>query len=197
MSWRDSPWLTVLAVSLLCVTLQWSGATEALEYQRQFIADGQWWRLLTGNLLHTNNWHLLMNLAGFWVVVFIHRTHYHNFQLACLLAILLLSEGLGLWLAFPALTAYVGLSGILHGLFTYGALNDIRIGWRSGYLLLAGVIAKVIWEQFMGGNSEVTQLIGARVATEAHLVGLVDGILAFMLFRFMFTLFPFQSKNKR
>ncbi|MCL1073174.1 rhombosortase [Shewanella dokdonensis] len=181
MNWRPSPWLSVATVSVLCIVLQWADTIDLMEYQRQFIADGQWWRLLTGNLIHTNLWHLLMNLAGFWVVVFIHRVHYGNRHLAWLLLALCLTEGLGLWFAFPALSAYVGLSGVLHGLFAYGALNDIKIGWRSGYLLLVGVIAKVVWEQVMGGNAEVTQLIGARVATEAHLVGLLSGIGIFLL----------------
>jgi membrane associated rhomboid family serine protease len=33
----------------------------------------------------------------------------------------------------------------------------------------------------MGANAEVTQLIGARVAIEAHLVGLLSGIGIFLL----------------
>ncbi|MDN5369521.1 MAG: hypothetical protein PWP74_829 [Shewanella sp.] len=181
MNWRVSPWLTVLTVSVLCGVLQWADAADIMEYQRQFIAQGQWWRLLTGNLIHTNHWHLLMNLAGFWVVVFIHRVHYSNTHLAWLLIALCITEGLGLWIAFPTLSAYVGLSGVLHGLFAYGALSDIKIGWRSGYLLLVGVMAKVTWEQTMGANAEVTQLIGARVAIEAHLVGLLSGIGIFLL----------------
>jgi len=181
MNWRVSPWLTVLTVSVLCGVLQWADAADIMEYQRQFIAQGQWWRLLTGNLIHTNHWHLLMNLAGFWVVVFIHRVHYGNRHLAWLLLTLCITEGLGLWFAFPTLSAYVGLSGVLHGLFAYGALSDIKIGWRSGYLLLVGVMAKVTWEQTMGANAEVTQLIGARVAIEAHLVGLLSGIGIFLL----------------
>ncbi|TCN80846.1 rhombosortase [Shewanella fodinae] len=181
MNWRVSPWLTVLTISMLCTVLQWADAADIMEYQRQFIAQGQWWRLLTGNLIHTNLWHLLMNLAGFWVVVFIHRVHYGNRHLAWLLLTLCITEGLGLWFAFPTLSAYVGLSGVLHGLFAYGALSDIKIGWRSGYLLLVGVMAKVTWEQTMGANAEVTQLIGARVAIEAHLVGLLSGIGIFLL----------------
>jgi len=181
MNWRVSPWLTVLTISMLCTVLQWADAADIMEYQRQFIAQGQWWRLLTGNLIHTNLWHLLMNLAGFWVVVFIHRVHYGNRHLAWLLLALCITEGLGLWFAFPTLSAYVGLSGVLHGLFAYGALSDIKIGWRSGYLLLVGVMAKVTWEQTMGANAEVTQLIGARVAIEAHLVGLLSGIGIFLL----------------
>ncbi|MFQ6371005.1 rhombosortase [Shewanella sp. YIC-542] len=176
---NPSPWLTLILLTLLCVLLQYAGLDEWLIYQRQAIGDGQLWRLLSGNLLHTNLWHLLMNMAGLWVVVFIHRMHYAHWQLALLLLLLLLLEGAGLYWGFPQLMAYVGLSGVLHGLFAYGALCDIRIGWRSGYLLLAGVTLKVIWEQLQGGNAQMTQLIDARVATEAHLVGLLSGVLLF------------------
>ena len=70
---------------------------------------------------------------------------------------------------------------MLHGLFTYGAIKDITTGLKSGYLLLFGVIIKVAYEQVYGASQEVTEMIGARVATEAHLVGVISGIIIFLM----------------
>ncbi len=176
-------WRAVLALSLLCLVLQSAGLTDNLAYQRPDIASGELWRILTGNLMHTNWWHLLMNLAGLWVVTYIHRMHYRASGFVLLMLLLGVMQGIGLYLFVPSLLGYVGLSGALHGLFVFGALCDIRKGWRSGWLLLIGVTAKVISEQTLGASNDVTALIGARVATEAHLIGLISGVLLFALFR--------------
>lgn len=175
-------WGAVIALSVMCIVLQTLGLSDALAYQRSDIANGQLWRLLSGNFMHTNVWHLVMNLAGFWVVTFIHRMHYRAGGFMGLMLLLCLLQGLGLYLFVPSLLGYVGLSGALHGLFAFGALSDIRRGWRSGWLLLVGVVAKVTSEQTLGASNDVTALIGARVATEAHLIGLLSGIALFVLY---------------
>ncbi|MCG6410091.1 rhombosortase, partial [Vibrio fluvialis] len=44
-----------------------------------------------------------------------------------------------------------------------------------------GVVAKVVWEQAFGSSMGTEQLIHARVATEAHLAGVIGGLgLAYM-----------------
>ena len=168
--------MLAFGVSILSVTLSFTNLAPTLAYQRELILDGQWWRLVTGNLLHTNLWHLLMNLAGMWVIVALHEQHYRLKALSLLLVCLCLLQGLGLLIFYPALIGYVGLSGVLHGLFAYGAVFDIRDGYKSGYLLLLGIIAKVAYEQYFGASVEVTALIDARVATEAHLIGMLTGM---------------------
>ena len=181
-----SPYGSALMITLVCVSLFYMQLDDLLAYQRVQILDGQWWRLLSGNLLHTNAWHLYMNLAGLWVILALHEQHYQARGLCLLFCILCLMQGLGLLVFFPDLIGYVGLSGMLHGLFTYGAVLDIRRGLKSGYLLLLGVILKVSYEQYFGASIEMTQLINARVATEAHLVGLVSGMFcvgAFITFK--------------
>ncbi|WP_282167609.1 rhombosortase [Shewanella japonica] len=149
-----------------------------LSYRYDNIAQGEYLRIITGNLLHTNLWHLLMNLAGFWVILFLHESHYkgHISQFASLFISLCVLEGLGLYWFFPELKGYVGLSGLLHGLFTFGALLDIRKGYNSGYLLLLGVFAKVGYEMYFGASESVSAIINARVATESHFIGVLSGL---------------------
>ncbi|WP_445945438.1 rhombosortase [Shewanella sp.] len=174
----------ITAISSAFWGLEWfsaqgSSVADSFSYLRLNITQGQVWRLLTGNLLHTNLWHLAMNLAGLWVILFLHEMHYRKQALLIYLLFisLCLFEGLGLYFYYPALLSYVGLSGVLHGLFSFGAIMDITRGYRSGYLLLAGVLAKVCYEQTYGASDSVVELIGARVATESHLVGVISGII--------------------
>lgn len=179
------PYRFALVLSLICALLYLFGSGLAntsvnidalLAYRYDAITQGELWRVFSGNLLHTNHWHLLMNLGGLWAVMFLHHFHYSFKGASALFIGLCILEGLGLWCFYPELKGYVGLSGVLHGLFAYGAVADIQKGMKSGYLLLIGVIAKVGYEQLFGASTDVTEMIGARVATEAHLVGLISGL---------------------
>ena len=56
------PLLLTLCVLLACVFEPASG--EWLAYDRYAIEGFETWRLLTANIVHTNGWHALLNLAG-------------------------------------------------------------------------------------------------------------------------------------
>ncbi len=180
---RGKPYGVVFIITIICTLLFFLHFDGLLAYRRSAISSGEWWRLLSGNLLHTNHWHLLMNLAGLWVIAFLHEMHYRVGNFTLLFLSLAALQGIGLYLFYPTVGGYVGLSGLLHGLFTYGALKDIQRRIRSGYLLFVGVCAKVLYEQFYGATDQITQLIGARVATESHLIGVVCGIVLFVAIR--------------
>ena len=81
----------------------------------------------------------------------------------------------------PDIKQYVGLSGVLHGLFIWGAIEDIKAKDRTGYLLLLGVILKIAHEQYYGASEDVADLIGANVAINAHLWGAIGGVLAVII----------------
>nr|WP_246028460.1 rhombosortase [Shewanella atlantica] len=177
-------------ITACCTLLYFMETDSLLAFRRSAITNGEYWRLFTGNLLHTNQWHLLMNLAGLWVLLLLFKPHFKVLSFTFIFSALCLLQGLGLYLFYPGLLGYVGLSGMLHGLFTYGAIRDISTGLKSGYLLLLGVIIKVGYEQIFGASVQVTEMIGARVATEAHLVGVITGILSVGLFSLFANLYP-------
>lgn len=142
-----------------------------LQFDRQMIAQGEFWRLFTGNLFHTNSWHLVFNLAGLLMLSqlfgrLISPLHFILFTLLNSTAV----GGL-LYLFCPEIELYVGLSGYLHGLFVLGCLLEIQQGRQSSYLLLAAVIAKIGWEAYYGSSEQMSMMINATVATEAHLFG--------------------------
>ena len=86
--------------------------------------------------------------------------------------------GCALLLADPQMQ-YVGLSGILHGLFVWGACKDVENREKTGWLLLIGITIKVAAEQFGGDTSDIANLIDASVAIDAHLFGAFSGLVVF------------------
>lgn len=173
----------MLCVAVLLLLCQWLAPqlTADWQYDRVAIGQGQWWRLFSGHLLHTNHWHLLMNLAGLLVIWLMHGPHYRARSLLFLLVAGFALIGLALWLWSPAIRYYVGLSGWLHALLVWGACQDIQRQWSSGWLILAGVSAKIIWEQWQGASQQLITLIDAEVATDAHLYGAISGLLLYLL----------------
>nr|WP_133408633.1 rhombosortase [Parashewanella tropica] len=175
--------ITAISGVLFLLGLYSGSIDNTLAYQRHDISSGELWRIVTGNFLHSNHWHLLMNLGGLWVILFLHDMHYTRKDVWMLFAAWCVLEGLGLYLFYPSTIGYVGLSGVLHGLFAYGAIMDIRAEMRTGWLLLIGIIMKVAHEQLYGASADVASMINAPVATESHLIGMVSGfvVAAFIL----------------
>ncbi len=146
-------------------------------YQHQLISQGELWRAFTGHFLHTNGIHLLLNLAALILLWALHGNFYtlKNYSLLFITSALICSTGL--FYLSPEISQYVGLSGVLHGIFIFGALMDIRHKDKTGYLLFIGVWLKIAHEQFYGASEQVSTLIDANVAIDAHLWGAVGGLI--------------------
>lgn len=155
-----------------------------LVYQRHLISQGQWWRLWTGNLVHTNGWHLLLNLGGFWLLAMLNRPWLSPGNGLILITWLGSFVGIGLWVASPAVIWYAGFSGILYGLFLLAGLYGLyRRDWLTALVLLGGVCGKTLWDAFHTGNSLSADLIGAPVVYAAHGYGMVGaGLLAAIVY---------------
>ncbi|MCE0494645.1 rhombosortase [Vibrio salinus] len=163
--------LTLLSIPSVIALFE--PATSFFVWDKTSISTGQWWRILTGNFAHTNPEHCIMNLAALWLIALIFRpSACHYFAIT-----ILISLGVGFGLMFTSLQQYVGLSGTLHGVFMYLALQEYLHGHRHSWILVAGVTAKVIWEQLMGPATYTQELIQAPVAIQAHLTGLIWGTI--------------------
>lgn len=148
-----------------------------LSFDRDLIDKGEGWRIITGNLAHTNGWHLLLNLSGLAVLYSLFREYLTGWRLPVLLLLLGTAVGLGIWWWCPQTQWYMGLSGLLHGLFVWGAMQDIRYRRYSGWLMLLGIVIKLGLDFYSAGESPVSALIGARVHIESHLIGSASGLL--------------------
>lgn len=174
--------LILFGVLLLALQLAPDSIRAVLEYHRA--QPGQIWRAFTGHLLHSNPWHLLMNLGAFLLILMLHQTYYSLKSFGVLLLSGCIGISLLLYLFSPGIQIYVGLSGWLHCFLTIGAMLDIRHRIQSGWLILLGVIAKVVHEQWQGPDADLARLIDANVAIDAHLYGLICGLLLGIVFVF-------------
>ena len=169
--------LPPILLSLLSFTLMVLNTNDLLEFHRDKIAAGEIWRIFTGQFVHANPTHLLLNIVGIGFIWLLHAEHRTQSQYYIHNAFLALWTGLGIWLFVPDIKVYTGLSGLLHGVIVWGALKDIQVGMRSGILLFIGIWAKLAWEQWAGPSAEVGALIQSRVAIEAHLIGAIGGLI--------------------
>jgi len=172
----------------VCVTLVMifgSDTINWLRFDRVAILHGQLWRLLTAHLTHLGWSHLAMNIAGLWLIWMLFG---HTLSTSYWLIILLgsaLGVSLGLLAFRTDILWYVGLSGVLHGLFMGGCLMDIRNGRKDAMVLLALIIGKLLWEQFAGPLPGSEATAGGHVVVDAHLYGALSGAVLMLpvLFR--------------
>lgn len=153
-----------------------------LAYSLPLVEQQQWWRMLTGQLLHTNFNHLLLNCGGLLLIWLLHGEYYSIKRFIGLCITFAILIGLNIYW-FTDYHHYAGLSAILHSYLTYGALVDIIKKEKTGWLLLAGLISKVTYENIVGASADTETLINAQVATEAHFIGVIVGAFVFLVFK--------------
>jgi len=167
-----------IGIIVLCLLLQSTGFDQTLRFDRDAIAAGQIWLLLTGNFVHLGTSHLLMNLAGFVLVVALVWSRFDWKQWVLITLFSSLVVGIGLYLLDEDVFWYVGFSGTLHGLVIAGSLADLRFYPKSAGLLLLLVVGKLGWEQFAGALPGSESVAGGTVVVNAHLYGAIGGAIA-------------------
>lgn len=175
-----APLLVVIVSIVMALTEPVS--SHLFAYDRNQLDNFQWWRLITGHFLHTNSPHLLLNTAGVALLWALHGHYYNASRYLIQLLVLCLGTAIGLYLFDQQMQWFVGLSGVLHGLFIIGAYFDIKHSFKIGWLMLIGVWIKVIHEQIFGASEEVAELIAANVAVDAHLFGTITGSIIILYY---------------
>ena len=155
-------------------------ASQLLAYYHTGIAQFELWRLISATFCHTNFNHLLMNAFGLVITL---ALFINTFRLTKIFPIIIFNSlfiGIALFFLEPQIIWYVGLSGVLHGLFSYGVAADIANKDRWGYLLGAGFMIKIIYEQLFGAQQSTIELIDAPVLVNAHLYGALAGTVFYL-----------------
>ncbi|MGB1221827.1 MAG: rhombosortase [Alcanivoracaceae bacterium] len=171
-------YLVVLAavIGMAVLALFGDSAGEALRYRRDAVADGQWWRLVSCHLVHLNGWHALMNLTGFTLVCLFFDDLLSLRRLALWFLVSAPLVGIAFYLRDTSLAGYVGLSGLLHGLFVMCLLLGIRGQPALHLVVLALVVGRLVYEQTPGYDvNYAKEWIGGRVHVNAHLYGAMVG----------------------
>ncbi len=174
-----------LLLITLCLVVFHHHATihEALVYSAVDIHNGQWWRLFTGGLTHSNAWHLWLNIVAFWLIYSLFEYQkYSAKQLLTIFCFCHCTVNLAILWYSPDTLYYVGLSGTLHALFSLGATTYCFAGRLSGYSMLSAISIKILLEQAnQPENNFINTLIDAPVHHNAHAYGWLIGIVCAIL----------------
>ena len=175
--WAEQRLVVVIIGGMaLIMALAGDATWNALRYERGAILEGELWRLVTGHWVHLGWTHLAVNLVGLLLVWLLWGRALQNLQwLVCTLWIVL-AQSLLLLTLNPEIHWYVGLSGLLHGLFAVGALLQLRSDPLVGGAALAALAGKLLLEAFnLGGGATIPGI--DQVVVEAHLYGAVSGVV--------------------
>lgn len=169
------PWISV-AFTLVSIALSmYPSGLMHFCFDAQAIAQGEWWRLLTGHLVHSSAEHLIWDaLAFFCVGVYVEVNSSRLLAMSLLAG--LLSVDLLLLSAWSPLLFYCGLSGILFAPLAVA----LWLHWQNsrGLLSVAPMMicaGKIIWELVQQNNLLVNS--GWPAYPPAHLAGIVGGLL--------------------
>ena len=127
-----------------------------------------------------------MNMAALVMVVVFFSSYQTNryWLIGLVFMALFCSAGL---LLDNQLSRYVGLSGVLHGLFIVGGRWEFNRYRTSGAVLLVLIVGKLIWEQANGALPGSESMTGGRVAVNAHLYGAIAGGVYLLITEKMYT----------
>ena len=170
----------VVALLAVCALLAagGDGARELGRYQRDAIESGEYWRLVTGHLVHLGFGHLWPNLAALAIIGLLFEDVFRTADWLRVGAASAAAIDLGLYVLEPNVAWYVGLSGVLHGYVAAGALALLVRREKLGAVLAIGVAAKLTFEQVVGPVPFTAESVGGPVVVAAHLYGVVGGLLA-------------------
>lgn len=153
-----------------------------LRFDRAEIANLELWRLLSGHLLHLSWNHLLLNAVGLVLLMILFESSWWARDIIWGGLFSAFSISLGIYLLYPGVGWYVGLSGVLHAWF---AIATVRL-WSSqrhfaGILLLA-LLAKLIFENIAETATD-TSWLGGEVIEQAHLLGVGSGLIYALIYK--------------
>jgi len=172
-------WLVMLLAVVVAIAGPAMGLT--LRYERAAILTGEPWRLVSAHLVHLGPTHLALNLTGLALVYGLFQSALTPLAWSVVLLSSALSTGLGLLLLQPEIHWYVGLSGVLHGLFLSGALAARRSEPRLSVLCLVALAVKISLELIGNDPWQTAALTGGPVVSIAHLYGALGGLLVLAL----------------
>lgn len=152
---------------------------DELRYERNLILQGDYWRLLSAHFVHFNFIHLAMNLVGWWAFLVMCGRLFSLKQISLNIFILVFGISLSLLFLQVDFQWYLGFSGVLYGLLVLGSLHiALREQLTLGTLIFSVLIFKLGLDNYTDNQASVSaRLIGAPVATAAHVYGLVMGLL--------------------
>ena len=167
----------VLCAAILVLGLFGEFFNPALLFRRDLIEQGQLWRIVSGCFVHLGWYHTVMNVFGFafWYGLFAKTLQVKHWM--GLVVLMVLSNGISLYVLSPSIGFYAGLSGSLHGLILYSLVFECRKD-KVYWLFLLALVGKVLYEQTPGYDVNYLQEhMNAPVVVDAHFYGAIFGVM--------------------
>ena len=166
--------LLALCALLLLPELAGDAGRAALRYEREGLAAGQWWRLITAHIVHLDLEHAALNCLGLVLMWALFARDYTPRQWLPILLAAICAIDAGLWMRDSTIDWYVGSSGALHGVMAAGTLAHVRRRDLDGWILAAFLVLKLGYEQ--GHGALPFSQSGAGVVVDAHLYGALGAL---------------------
>ncbi len=190
--WKSCRWTLGLCAAMTLANLglfPWAPdalrwLVEWLQFDRQAILQGEFWRLVSGNMVHWSVEHFLLDVGAFAIVGLLYERHLRHYP--WILAAAGMSVGLGVLLFLPAMDTYRGLSGVDSGQFAAVLFFECMAaaGQARRWLWIAPAASifaiKILYECATGEMFFGTESLGAigLPTPLAHAAGAAAGILA-------------------
>lgn len=172
---------------LFCICLQLlpDALLQLLRFDRAGVIEGEVWRLLSGHLIHLSWNHLLLNMAGLVLLMLLFESAWQVRDIVWGGLFAALSISLGIYVFFPDIGWYVGLSGVLHAWFAIASIRLWSSQRRFAGLLLTVLIAKLVFEN-VAATATDTDWLGGAVIQQAHLLGAISGLFYALTYKAIF-----------
>ena len=151
---------------------------EWLRFDRSAVANGEYWRLVSGHFVHLGVSHLAWDAAGLLLIWYLVGQSFSRKQWLVVSLVAVVGIDLGFWFLEPNLTWYVGLSGLVHGLLAAGVVASLKSEGAYMWILGVGLIAKLAYEALVGPVPGSAESSGGTVIVAAHVYGAVAGAIA-------------------
>lgn len=150
-------------------------APGSLVFDRAAIVQGEWWRLYTGHLVHSDARHALWNILALGILAALLERRGGR-RLGLIGAFGAVAVDLWLWWGQPALQWYCGLSGLLNTmlvvvLFDLWSETRRRVVWAIGMVLMAKLVMETVLNQAL-----FTHTLWPSVPW-AHVAGFAGGLV--------------------
>lgn len=152
-------------------------------YNFHLINKGEYWRLISGNFIHFNNAHLLMNMTGLVLAFLLVGKQFTGVHWGLLILFCALISSLSIYTFNSELMIYGGFSSVLHGIFLAGSIKGLK--FFENKVLLVLLSSKLIYEQFIGPLPGSEDFIKTAVPVYSHLYGALSSLL-YMLLIYLF-----------
>lgn len=172
---RQPPWLTAIAVAVASgLWLSLGPVPEALIFDRSAIADGEWWRLLSGHWVHSDGHHALWDITALALLGGLLEPGGRR-RLALAAVVGSLCVAAVLWWQLPELERYCGLSGMLNSLFVIALADLCQRGRQPVVAAAALLLGLKLLAELTAGQSVLIDTLWPGVP-QAHLAGLLSGL---------------------